>query len=180
MMWNITKMQPTEISFSQWCSSQTNRLQCESAGRRASVFVEIKQYFLDGADPQRTTPLPFYRVSRLHWDIHRPSKQKVGRPIRRSCQTYFFESHMKRESAGNASVRVVRVIKKKKEKKGKKKSGNTETLLQFQSYRRLSLNKNWKKNYFHYICTQFFVILLCLVSINIYVFYFTVHIFKHV
>jgi len=49
---------------------------------------------------------------------------------------------MKRESAGNASVRVVRVIKKKKEKKGKKKSGNTETLLQFQSYRRLSLNKN--------------------------------------
>lgn len=29
-------------------SSQTDRLQCESAGRRASVFVEIKQHFLDG------------------------------------------------------------------------------------------------------------------------------------
>jgi len=106
-------------------SSQTDRLQCETVETLgANVFAKIKQRFLDGPVVQASRErraLPFYRVSRLHWDIHRPSKQKVGRPIRRSCQRYFFELYVKSERVQAMQVRVIKVRDKRK-KEGERKA----------------------------------------------------------
>ncbi|KYM96875.1 hypothetical protein ALC62_12451 [Cyphomyrmex costatus] len=46
-MRSVAKVQLTDFFLTMVFSSQTDRLQYESAGRRASVFVEIKQRFLD-------------------------------------------------------------------------------------------------------------------------------------